>query len=101
MMTTINDRAHTALAVNITVRAMLMALDSGYDVVLDERNLYGPEWTVFSFMAQRHKHNVRFQYVKAKPEECKERCLSAGGSTAQCMEIDRLWEVYRTWLEKK
>lgn len=101
MMTSINDRAHTALAVNITVRAMLRALDAGYDVVLDERNLYGPEWTLFSAMAQRHKHKVKWQYVKAKPDECKERCLSAGGSTAQCMEIDRLWEVYRSWLEKK
>lgn len=100
MMTNVPDRKHTALAVSITVRAMLRALDAGFDVVLDERNMYGPEWSVFDYMAKQHRHNVKWKYIRAKPEECKRRCLASGGTTAQCMEIDRMWQVYQRWLEQ-
>lgn len=96
-----NDRKHTGVAVYTALSLLRKALKDGFDVVLDEPNCYGPEWSLFSVTAQRLKVKVRWQYVKATPQECKERCLAAGGSTAQCMEIDRKWEVYEKWLKQK
>lgn len=93
-------RDRTPLAVDTALRLMLKALNRGCDVVLDEPNLYGPEWGVFVTYAQMNRHRVVWKTIKATPEVCKQRCLAAGGSTAECMEIDRKWEVYGSqWLK--
>lgn len=92
-------RDRTPLAVDTALRLMLKALNRGWDVVLDEQNLYGASWGVFVSYAQMNRHHVVWKTIKAAPEVCKQRCLAAGGSTAACMEIDRKWEVYEQWLK--
>ncbi len=96
-----NDRKHTDLAVYTALSLLRRALTEGYDVVLDEGNLYPAEFAPFLAMAQMMKKKVVVRVIQATPEVCKERCLAAGGSTAQCMEIDRKWEVYQCVLKKK
>lgn len=72
-----NDRKHTDLAVYTALSLLRRALTEGYDVVLDEGNLYPAEFAPFLAMAQMMKKKVVVRVIQASPEVCKERCLAA------------------------
>lgn len=94
------EQHRQTLAIDAMLRAMRQAIRKGYDCVLDECNLYAPEWGLFSSQAQMHGASVKFVLIKATPEECKARCEAAGGKSEDLARIDRLAEKYADWLKK-
>lgn len=88
------------LAVDASLRMMRQALRKGKDVILDECNLYGPQFGLYMSFAQQLKAKVEFHSIKTSAEECKKKCLAQGGDTSELAYIDRLDEVYRAWIDK-
>ena len=100
MMGDRQQRVRRPLAVDAALRLAGNALREGLDVVVDEENLYGPEWGLFIVRAEQVKARVRWQTMATTAEECKRRKALLGHPVAD-MEIDRKAEVYAEWLKKK
>lgn len=82
------------LAMDANLRLMRQALRKGYDVILDERNLYAPQFSLFLSSAKMLGARVEMKVINTSPEECKKRCLADGGDTSMLMYIDRMHEKY-------
>lgn len=93
------DREITHCAVYIALRQVQRLLLSGKTVILDEMNLYGPSFSLFVGIAQKCKAKVTIQVIRSSVEECKQRCLRDGGSSADAMRIEMLAEKYSLLLK--
>lgn len=94
------SRLMRPLAVDAACRLMSQALRQGCDVVLDECNLYPPEFAPFLLRANLLKAKVTFQTMEADIEDVKRRNAELGHPVRD-MELDRLAEHYAMWLKHR
>jgi len=88
------------LAFDAALRIVKNAIRMDKDIVLDECNLYAPQFGLFVAAAQMNKCKVVWHTMKASPEECKINNKNLGGVVSDEM-IDRLFEKYKAWLHQK
>lgn len=93
------SRVLRPLVVDAACRLMCQSLREGLDVVLDECNLYPPEFQPFLVRAQMLHARVEFHVCEATAEECKRRNAQLGHPVSDML-IDRLAEVYGCWLKQ-
>ena len=92
-------RERSSLAVDAALRLMLNAFRKNMDVVLDECNLYGPDWSVFVGKASQAHAKIVYKSFKTSPEECKKRNALNGHPYSDEM-IDKLWQKWGDWINR-
>lgn len=94
-----SDIEKNVLAYDAAIRILRISLHYGYDVIIDECNLYGPDYSLFLSNAQQMGGKIKFVSIKTSPEDCKKRSAQLGHPISDDM-IDRLWEKHKDWILK-
>jgi len=93
------SRDRRLLAFETATHLMVQALKRGNEVVLDECNLNAQTIGFFMGRASMLGANVEWHNMKKSCEECKRRNAQMGHPVDD-MEIERLAQQYRVWLEQ-
>lgn len=88
------------LAFDAALRLMKNAIRQDMDVVLDECNLYGPEWGLFAAFAQQMHAKVVWHTIDTPLEVCLQRNREAGSPLLD-EQIIRLQEKWGALLKSK
>lgn len=88
------------LAFDAALRLMRNALRQDMDVVLDECNLYGPEYGIFAAYAQQARAKIVWQTMDTPLEVCLQRNKEAGSPLLD-EQIVRLNEKWGFWLKQR
>ena len=86
------------LAIDAACRLMVQALRQGCDVILDELNLYPPEFAPFTGRASMERARIEWKAINPPLEEIKKRNAQSEHPVRE-MELDRLAEKYKLWLK--
>lgn len=93
------SRDRRLLVYETATHLMVQAMKRGCDVVLDEMNLDSRTFSAFMVRASRLGASVEWHNMKKSCEECKRRNAQVGHPVDD-MEIERLAQQYRHWLEQ-
>lgn len=97
------NRYHRLVAFEGCVHMALQALSLGMDVVIDEENLEGVEWTPFTARAAQVRARVSWHNMQAVAADCKKRAarfLPPEELARAAADIDHKADVFRLWLKK-
>lgn len=81
-----------AIAIDAALRIMCNCIRNGYDIILDECNLFPQEYLIFETTAQRMGCVVVWKKLYVSLEELKRRNKINGQLLDE--QIDRLYELY-------
>lgn len=84
---------------------MMEALRQGMSVVIDEENLDGTAWGLFTTRASQLHVPTEWHTMKTTAETCKQNLVKSfgqfpPGSQHTFLDIDRKAELYAAWLKQ-
>lgn len=94
-----DSRDARLLAFESAVHTTVMALRSGFDVVVDEMNVNPMTFNIFVARAQQEGASVEWHNMGRSAAECKRRNAQMGHPVAD-MEIDRLAQEFANILKE-